>query len=196
MNYIKSFSLFESNSELPNPILIEEFIDQIFPSLDSDRRDKICNFWNIERDGIDIYYFNFKAHQPIVGVFLGETAIAINSKFSKDPEFALFIALHESRHIDQMLADDFENLYFNSVVKGNQSKFMKAYPRFERDANDFAINAMITLGFSKYINTHENRLRGNEHAANIVYKMMTADIERLNPINFKELLTKQILGIN
>lgn len=35
-------------------------------------------------------------------------------------------------------------------------------------------------------------LRGNERAGNRVYQMMSLDIERLNPVDFFDLLKKQI----
>jgi hypothetical protein len=61
----------------------------------------------------------------------------------------------------------------------------------ERDANDFAINGMTEMGFDMRL--EEPRLRGNEGAGQMVYRMMTDDIAKLNPINFIDLLKKQIL---
>jgi hypothetical protein len=36
------------------------------------------------------------------------------------------------------------------------------------------------------------RLRGNERAGGMVYQMMSDDIQRLNPVDFFDLLKKQI----
>jgi hypothetical protein len=36
------------------------------------------------------------------------------------------------------------------------------------------------------------RLRGNEMAGYMVYQMMSSDIQRINPVDFFDLLKKQI----
>jgi hypothetical protein len=66
------------------------------------------------------------------------------------------------------------------------------YRDLERDANDFAINSMRELGFSGEMDREEMRLRSNEMAGEMVYRMMSNDIERLGATDMFDLLKKQI----
>jgi hypothetical protein len=52
---------------------------------------------------------------------------------------------------------------------------------------------MRQIGFEREMNMEEMMLRGNERAGGMVYQMMTNDIQRLNPVDFIDLLKKQIL---
>ena len=83
--------------------------------------------------------------------------------------------------------------YYDTVVNGDRSSFLQSYRELERDANDFAITSMRSVGFGREMDMEEGRLRGNEGAGNMVYQMMTNDISRLNPVDFIDLLKKQIL---
>ena len=103
------------------------------------------------------------------------------------------IHLHESRHCDQHDQGVFMEGYYNTVVNGDKESFLRSYSDLEKDANDFAINSMRAIGFEREMNMEEMRLRGNERAGNMVYQMMTNDINRLNPTDFIDLLKKQIL---
>lgn len=69
---------------------------------------------------------------------------------------------------------------------------MKAYRELEKDANDFAIDSMREIGFTREMDSEEYRLRGNEGAGNQVYAMMTKDINDMKPTDFFDLLRKQI----
>jgi len=82
--------------------------------------------------------------------------------------------------------------YYNTVVNGNKEEFLAAYRDLERDANDFAVQSMRYCGFDSEMNFEEMRLRGNERAGDMVYRMMSDDIQRLNPVDFIDLLKKQI----
>jgi hypothetical protein len=104
----------------------------------------------------------------------------------------LFLAFHESRHCDQYRAGGFMEGYYDTVVRGDKEAFLTAYRDLERDANDFAIQSMRACGFEREMNFEEGRLRGNEAAGEMVYRMMTGDIQRLNPVDFFDLLKKQI----
>jgi hypothetical protein len=83
--------------------------------------------------------------------------------------------------------------YYNTVVNGDRESFLRSYSELEKDANDFAINSMRLIGFEREMSMEEMRLRGNERAGDMVYQMMTNDINRLNPTDFIDLLEKQIL---
>ncbi len=190
MKHLKSFKLFESLTET-NQISINQFLIEI--RIPENRRQQIVEWWNQNRTNIKIYYFPFSSPQPIAGVFLGTDTIAINSTLPMPPHVKLFLALHESRHCDQHTQGIFMEGYYNTVVNGDKDSFLQSYRALEKDANDFAINSMRAIGFEREMNMEEMRLRGNEGAGNMVYQMMTNDINRLNPTDFIDLLKKQIL---
>jgi hypothetical protein len=189
MKYIKSYKLFESL--IPdNQITIEKFLDNIGISIN---KQQIIEWWNQNRSNIKIYYFQFNSLQPIAGVFLGTDIIAINSRLPMAPHVKLFLALHESRHCDQHAEGILMPGYYDTVVNGDKDSFLQSYKKLEKDANDFAINSMRSIGFEKEMDREEMRLRGNERAGNMVYQMIKNDINILNPIDFIDLLKKQIL---
>jgi hypothetical protein len=126
-------------------------------------------------------------------VFLGENTIALNERISMPPHVKLFLALHESRHCDQHREGEFMEGYYETVLRGDREGFLMAYSELERDANNFAINSMRQIGFEREMNMEEMILRRNEGAGGMVYQMMTNDIRRLNPVDFIDLLKKQIL---
>jgi hypothetical protein len=82
--------------------------------------------------------------------------------------------------------------YYDTVVKGDKESFLQNYKELEKDANDFAINSMIEIGFEREMRNESQRLRSNELSGEMVYRMMTGDIEKLNPVDFIDLLKKQI----
>ena len=189
MKHLKSFKIFESLTE-ENQISIEQFLNEI--RIPSNKIQQIIEWWNQNRD-IEIYYFPFSSPQPIAGVFLGTDTIAINSRLPMPPHVKLFLALHESRHCDQHAQGIFMEGYYDTVVNGDKASFLQSYVELEKDANDFAVNSMREMGFEREMNMEEMRLRGNEGAGNMVYQMMTNDINRLNSTDFIDLLKKQIL---
>jgi hypothetical protein len=189
MKHLKTYKIFESLTP-DNQITIEQFLDTIGMIRN---RQRIVEWWNINRSNIRIYYFQFSSPQPIAGVFLGTDIIAINSRLPMPPHVKLFLALHESRHCDQHSRGIFMSGYYDTVVNGNRGSFLQSYRELERDANDFAITSMRSVGFGREMDMEEGRLRGNEVAGNMVYQMMTNDISRLNPVDFIDLLKKQIL---
>jgi hypothetical protein len=189
MKHIKSYKLFESLTP-DNQITIEQFLDNIGIR---ENKQQIVEWWNQNRSNIKIYYFQFNSPQPIAGVFLGTDTIAINSRLPMPPHVKLFLALHESRHCDQHAEGILMPGYYDTVVNGDKDSFLQSYRELEKDANDFAINSMRSIGFEREMNMEEMRLRGNEGAGNMVYQMMTNDINRLNSTDFIDLLKKQIL---
>ena len=185
MKHLKSFKLFESLTET-NQISIDQFLIEI--RIPENSRQQIVEWWNQNRTNIKIYYFPFSSPQPIAGVFLGTDSIAINSKLPMPPHVKLFLALHESRHCDQHAEGILMPGYYDTVVNGDKDSFLQSYRALEKDANDFAINSMRAIGFEREMNMEEMRLRGNEGAGNMVYQMMTNDINRLNSTDFIDLL--------
>ena len=189
MKHLKPFNkLFEN---LNTPITIEQFLKAI--GMSSDKFEVVTSWWNQNRRGFKIHHFPFSSPQPIAGVFLGVDEIAINSRLPMPPFMKLFLALHESRHCDQHREGDFMTQYYETVVGGNKELFLEGYRRLEQDANDFAVNSMREMGFSLEMDREERRIRSNEGAGVMVYRMMTSDIARFRPVDFIDLLKKQIL---
>lgn len=189
MKHLLRFKLFE-NLDNSTQVTIEEFIVKV--GIPSFRSTEIINWWNQNRANIRIHLFPFASTQPIAGVFLGENIIAINERLPMPPHIKLFLALHESRHCDQHRQGIFMEGYYNSVVNGDKETFLQTYRELEKDANDFAIQSMRSCGFEREMSFEEVRLRGNERAGDMVYQMMSGDIQRLNPTDFFDLLKKQI----
>jgi hypothetical protein len=189
MKHLKHFQLFErlDNSTL---VTIDELLERI--RIPNPMRPAISSWWNQNRRDIRIHFFPFNSPQPIAGVFLGENIIAINERVPMPPHVKLFLALHESRHCDQHREGGFMERYYETVVRGDRENFLTSYSELERDANDFAINSMRQIGFEREMNREEMMLRSNERAGDMVYRMMSSDIQRLNPVDFFDLLKKQI----
>jgi hypothetical protein len=188
MKYIKSFKIFESINQPVIPI--NEFLQRI--RIPNHLINDISNWWMENRSHIKIHFFPFQSSKPIAGVFLGEDTICINERIPMPPHMKLFLALHESRHCDQHKEGRFMDGYYNTVVNNDKESFLRYYKELEEDANDFAISSMRELGFDREMNSEEQRLRGNEGAGNMVYNMMKDDIEKYQPIDFFDLLRKQI----
>lgn len=83
--------------------------------------------------------------------------------------------------------------YYNTVVQGNRDEFMRSYIELEREANDYAEMALNQMGFEGFCRSQMPRLRMNEGAGGMVYEMMSNDIRKYNPVDFIELLERQIL---
>ena len=190
MKHLNTFKLFERLDE-STLVTIEQLLERI--RIPNPMRPTIISWWNQNRRDIGIHFFTFNSPQPIAGVFLGENIIALNERLPMPPHVKLFLALHESRHCDQHREGVFMEGYYETVLRGDREGFLMAYSELERDANDFAINSMRQIGFEREMNMEEMMLRGNERAGGMVYQMMTNDIQRLNPVDFIDLLKKQIL---
>jgi hypothetical protein len=188
------FLLNESVSEdqLPGMISIEDFLIEI--GIKEEFIPGVCEWWDLNRQGISIHYFEFNSRDPIIGVYIGENKVAINKKSRDLPDFKLFIAIHESFHCDQEKKGEMDN-YFNYAKDGDMREFSNLYQRVEKEANDFAISSMRELGFSQFIDFSERRLRGNEFAGPQVFSMMRRDVQKTGAETFKDLLLIQILGI-
>jgi hypothetical protein len=181
-----------AETELPGLIVIEDFLSEI--GIEQKLIPQISEWWNENRKGISIHYFEFGSQDPIIGVYLGENKVCINKKSRDLPDFKLFIAIHESFHCDQDMRGEMEK-YFDLVKFGDVTEFSNYYRNIEKEANDFAITSMRDLGFSRFIDSSERRLRGNEFAGSQVFSMMRRDIEKTGAENFKDLLLSQILGL-
>jgi hypothetical protein len=108
------------------------------------------------------------------------------------PHVKLFLLLHESKHCDQYNEGRFMEEYYYTVVNGDKETFLTSYKELEEEANIFAITSMRELGFIREMNMEGPMLRGNERAGEMIYNMMRKDIEKYQPIDFFDLLTKQI----
>lgn len=209
MKFIKSFQLFESASyNLPGEISIEDFLKKINftnPYTEAYLKEKgmpsesqtVVDWWHKNRSNIKIHLFPFNCPQPIMGSFMDENSIVVNSKsiqMMPKAEMRLFLALHESRHADQHAEGKFMDGYFQSVVDDDYEKFSEFYSELEKDANDFAENALREMGFDHFCDGHMIHLRGNERQGSNVFSMMKQDIRKFGPVeDFFELLAKQIL---
>jgi len=172
-------------------ITISEFLERI--GIPPNRREPIIDWWNKNRSNIKIHFFPFSSIQPIAGVFLGTDTICVNENMQAPPHIRLFLALHESRHCDQYREGGFMEGYYNTVINRDLESFLSYYRESEEDANTFAINGLREMGFNREMDMEEMRLRGNERAGNMVYNMMSSDIDRLKPTDFFDLLKKQIM---
>ena len=195
IKWFSAFILDESKvaeDELPGLISIDDFLFEI--GIRENLIPPISEWWNENRKGIFIHYFEFGSQDPVIGVYLGENKVCINKKSRDLPDFKLFIAIHESFHCDQDMRGEMEK-YFNLVKYGNVTEFSNYYRQIEKEANDFAITSIRDLGFSGFIDSSEKRLRGNELAGTHVFSMMRRDIEKTGAENSKDLLLSQILGL-
>jgi hypothetical protein len=188
MKHLKNYKLFEA---LNDPSSIEQFVKEI--NLRPEHQQSVISWWNTNRNGFKIHHFPFSSPQPIAGVFLGVDEVAINSRLPMPPFMKLFLALHESAHCDQHRLGIFSENYYDPVVDGRKEDFLEGYRRLERQANDFAIRSMGEMGFSDEMDKEEDKIRSNERAGEMVFRMMSNDIQRLNPVDFIDLLKKQIL---
>jgi len=177
---------------IPGLLSIEDFLVEI--GIREEFIPGVCEWWNLNREGISIHYFEFNPQDPIIGVYIGENKVAINKRSRELPDFKLFIAIHESLHSDQDKKGEMDN-YFNYVKEGDMREFSNLYQRVEKEANDFSISSMRELGFSEFIDFSERRLRGNEFVGPQVFSMMRRDIQKTGAKNFKDLLLTQILGL-
>lgn len=195
MKYLKNFLLYESVNNIPGEISIEEYIEEVLPQFEDEKKEVFCNWWNENRKDYKIYFFNFNTKAPIMGGIIHENGLAINHIIKRlPPHMRIFLPLHESRHLDQQAKNDFMSGYFDSVVNKNFPLFIETYRRLEKDANDFAFEVMEQLNlYINNIKTEERLIRGNEFAADQVYAMMQRDIMKTGAEDFFELIKSQIL---
>lgn len=188
MRYLTDYRLFEAADRME--LTIGEFLKKIGFA---NQPDRVIEWWNSNRKHIEIYYFPFSSPEPIGGVVLGKSKIALNQRLPIPPHILLFLALHESRHCDQETMGIFNPKYYEPVVNGDFELFSEGYAELEKDANDFAVAAFREMGIYNLIEREVDRLRMNERAAQFVYKMMRQDIRKYEPADFIDLLSKQVL---
>lgn len=192
MKHLSTFKLFErlDNSTL---VTIEQFLERV--RIPNHIRPQIINWWNQNRSEIRIHFFRFNTTEPIGGIITDGNTIVLNDDLQTrpmPPHIKLFLALHESRHCDQHRMGNSITQYFDSVIRNDRQSFMRHYQELESDANDFAIQSMRACGFDRQMNFEERMLRSNEMAGDMVYQMMSDDIQRLNPVDLFDLFKKQI----
>ena len=181
------------NESFPGEVGIEEFVN--FLKINSEIKKEVCNWWSLSRNNIKIHIFPFRTESPILGCFIGNKRVAINSKGIDgiQPEMILFALLHETRHSDQYDADEYHGEYFGAANRGDIDSFRRTYLNSEKDANSYAISVMRDIGFDYFLDRQEKMIRKNEEAADMVYSMMRNDIEKHKVSTLMELVFKQIL---
>ena len=181
------------NESFPGEVGIEEFVN--FLKINSEIKKEVCNWWGLSRNNIKIHIFPFRTESPILGCFIGNKRVAINSKriAGIQPEMILFALLHETRHSDQYDADEYHGEYFGAANRGDIDSFRRTYLNSEKDANSYAISVMRDIGFDYFLDRQEKMIRKNEEAADMVYSMMRNDIEKHKVSTLMELVFKQIL---
>lgn len=188
---IKYSKFLNENQKIkPNPISIEDFVNRI--GLSDDMEENVIDWWKTNRSRIKIQYFPFNTTQSIMGCFLDENTVAINSTLRIPSEVALFIALHESYHADQHLEGRFMEPYFHSVKNDDRETFLSAYKQLEKESNDFATESMLDMGFDQFVRMMVPMLRRNEYNGTQVWDMMKKDIDEYQSNDMFELLASQI----
>lgn len=170
---------------LPGKISTEDFFNL---------NNNVANWWNENRNRFIIHYFNFNTNKPIGGTFIGSDTIVINKNSFMPLEIKLFTSLHESKHGDQYKEGTLGDEYWNCLIQKDKNKFIKIYETLEIESNDYAIDSMKDLGFFKFIEAAESKLRLNEKIGGTIYNMMLEDIGKLKPKNFFDYLIKGILN--
>ena len=170
-------------------IAVEHFINVI--GIGEGYKQRVLEWWNENKSHINIYYFPFRTNAMMGGCVLSTDSIAINSNFENNPEKLLYITLHESAHAQQELEGRLSP-YFDTVVQNDIHSFLDAYIALEIEADDFAHNSMLEMGFDNFIHEYGVRIRLNEYAGSMVYPTMQSEIKKHNPTNFMEMVEKMI----
>jgi Zn-dependent peptidase ImmA (M78 family) len=197
MKHLKSFKIFESNSN--EYLNIDEFLDRI--NLKEEVKENIKEWERKEFPGLKILYKSIEPNRfdgVIGGGIVDPDKIFINSSRMLGDDFIkTFILIHETKHLIQHKKGIFMPKYFDTVVNNNFESFKEGYLELEKDANDYAFKILSEIGFEEFLNnnTHiKQMLRRNEstHAVDEVFKMMKSDIEKTGAKNFFELIKTQI----
>jgi len=188
------YPLHESSNWIPGRTGIKEILWST--ELSPGKCARVIGWWDKHRRDIEIYLLPFASNSPIIGCFVGEGQVAINSKQigQVPPEMVPFVLLHESRHWDQTKDGLYHEEYFRAALAGDKAAFAENYRKAETDANTYALSVMNELGFNIFVRVEGKRLRANEDAADEVYDMMRTDIMKYHPDTFRDLIMNQILG--
>lgn len=190
---VLAFPLFEALIErkIPGEIRIDDFVSQI--GFSGELAKNICDYWKRTRGEVKIFFFPFACPQPILGAYIGDENLAINSRPPIPKEMRLFILFHESQHIQQHQEGRLEEQYFQTVVNDDKESFIQNYQLLEDEANTFAFNSMRAVGLSDFSESQERSVRSNERAGDGVFKMIKGDILRTKANSLAELIRIQIL---
>lgn len=188
MHRIKPFSVFESSrGQIPGLVDPAGFAREI--GLPEEKAQELARWWSENRPGVKIHLFRFKMG-VVLGAAIAPDAVAINSGGRMAAEFKVSLLLHESYHtVQNARGPEFHDEYFGSAAAGDEEAFSRAYLKYEREANDEALAGMRALGLS----ISEHMVRGNEHAAMMVYPMMRRDIASTGARDVFELISKQLI---
>lgn len=188
------YPLHEGSHWIPGRTGIREILWST--ELSPEKASRIIGWWDKHRGDIEIHLLPFVSASPIIGCFVDENQVALNSKQMDriPPEMVPFILLHESRHSDQAREGLYHEEYFRAALEEDRDAFAENYRKAEADANTYALSVMDELGFSIFARVERSRLRANEDAAGQVYEMMREDIKKYHPATFRDLVMKQIIG--
>lgn len=171
-------------------IAFEHFINAI--GIKEEDKKRVLEWWNENKSHINIYFFPFITNYILEGCVLSSDSIAINSKIQRnDPEIFLYLALHESVHAQQE-AEGRLSPYFDKVAQHDLEGFLEEYKSLEIEANDFACNSMIEMGFDSFISKNRMALKSNENLGHMIFSVIQQEIEKNNPTSFTEMVEKII----
>jgi hypothetical protein len=190
MSYSNNFQVYEK-SDNSNLINIEQLVDEI--GISDFMKPGVISWWNKNKRDIKMYFLPFLRRKPLAALFLSEDTIVINEKLKMSPHVRLFLILHETHHCEQYKDGRFTKGYYETVLRNDRESFTKAYVELQKEANDFAINSMIEIGFDIEMEVAEMRLRASERSADTIYNLMKEEISTLDPNNITEFQIKQIL---
>jgi hypothetical protein len=166
------------------------------PISDIIKDDKMVNWWNENKNDIQIKYFDFKTQIPILGCCVNENIIAINNKKpNNNTLLSFFVLLHESRHCKHVKLGLMTD-YFKPVINNDLNAFKKIYLEVEKDANDYAFSVIYELELvpkTPQYSQFESGLRHNELTYHHVFNMLSNDIKKYGVSNLTELVLNMII---
>jgi hypothetical protein len=134
---------------------------------------------------LDNLNIDFKIHyvelpdRNVVGGMIDTDNVLLNANFNipflDELKFTLYVVLHEARHLIQYNQNQYDK-YIKLAVDGDYDAFKDLYIYLERDANDFAEEIMLKLGY-----TDLSMFRQNEDSALPVYNLIRMRNKKIEP---------------
>jgi hypothetical protein len=183
------------NESSNTSISIGEFIDSInHDGMLGKNKQSAIDWWDTNRGGVNINLFEFNSPHPIVGCAISLDTVAMNMNMvgRMPSEIILFILIHESKHLDQASNSEFDDGYFQTIVNGDTDGFVEYYMKSEKEANQYAENAMNVIGFNGTMAKYQLNRNEDIGAAAETYSMMKKDIEATNATSLFDLIKSQI----
>jgi hypothetical protein len=101
--------------------------------------------------------------------------------------------MHERRHLEQHRDLDFNHIYFYPVQKDDIDLFLSGYIKTEKEANDYALQEMVDLGFYEFVSKFEGSLRSNETIGESVFRTISDDMCKTGSVSFQDLIRSQLI---